>query len=293
MANTALEFFETKSFEIRLRTTKLSTEYEELNYTKSRRKYEQLKEEILKYDYEYKFSKTNLTEVDVKLFLYDVLSQFFPDKRAIIKAILPLISENTSFASIEHDCVVHLDENDIVNNIFVYGYDDPVVIPSCAKEIIDGLIAPIEDKILSNIHYLHLPGITMEKIISKEAEKEFKQSIFQPMESIRLNHLKLILQNLDEVESYPKEIKNHILMQSALNYQQHQTFSYVISDIYATSLFEKYLEDNKQFLEIFNKFINGEYPLNILLDYYNISLKNQATVNTYQKKFQNTKKTFK
>lgn len=291
MANTALEFFEAKSFDQRLKTTKLSTEYDELIYSKSRRKYELLKEEILKYDYESKFPKTNLTEVDVKLFLYDTLSQLFPDKRAIIKAILPLISENTNFASIEHDCVVHLDENDIVNNIFVYGYDDPVVIPSCSKEIIDGLIAPFEEKVLSNIHYLHLPGITMEKIISKEAEKEFKQPIYHAMEGVRLNHLKLILQNLDEVEAYPKEIKNHEFMQSALKYQQHQTFSYVISDIYATALYEKYLEKPKTFIEMFNKVMNSECQLNVLLAYYHISLKNYETVETYQKKLINNKKT--
>ena len=59
-----------------------------------------------------------------------------------------------------------------------------------------------------------------------------------------------------------------------LAYENHNSFGYITSDIYATKLFELYQDDPKTILMFVKRIIEGEKSIKELLTFYNVSLNN-------------------
>jgi len=111
-------------------------------------------------------------------------------------------------------------------------------------------------KTISNIHYKELSSILMEMIVASKAEEKLNLPFMEAMTSTRLNHLKQIHEMLSVFLANEHTVKNDILMKSIIEKQKHETFTYTISDIYATHLFKYYMEDKKGFLKTFKGMLN-------------------------------------
>ena len=73
-------------------------------------------------------------------------------------------------------------------------------------------------------------------------------------------------------------------------YENHLSFGYITSDIYATQLFKYYQEDPKTALMYIKGIIDGEKSIKELLKHYNIALNNPETFATYNKRLDNIPK---
>lgn len=120
-----------------------------------------------------------------------------------------------------------------------------------------------EYQVLSNFYYNELLSIFMEKVAAIYYEKkECDSSLLYCINESRLFDIKESL-NLGES-------KKRIAL-------------YLLSDIYATHLFDIYRKDCSFVIKDINGLLNGNGTLQDLLDDYKINMKNDETVKTYQK----------
>lgn len=267
--------------------------FKELEFSKQRRKYEEISEMIINCDLKpFNQENSNIDEHTTKKVLKDILSDLFPEFD--IDSFIKKINVDKTIPSSKYDCVTEVLNDSELVAIHIYDYNYLALISGLGHEFIHSTfeLMPIEElvKTISNIHYKELSSILMEMIVASKAEEKLNLPFMEAMTSTRLNHLKQIHEMLSVFLANEHTVKNDILMKSIIEKQKHETFTYTISDIYATHLFKYYMEDKKGFLKTFKGMLNKESTILELLNYYQISLKNLETINQYKKKIESASK---
>jgi hypothetical protein len=203
-----------------------------------------------------------------------------------IEQNINLIKISPNLISSVEDCVT--EKNPLtgeVVGIHISGYDYLSLLPSLAHEFTHSIFEAKDFdeyiKYLCNYHYKEFPSIVTEKIIAKEAEEKTNLPFLLGMEHLRVKHLKLIL----EIEQNTKAIKDTSEFFKYVSiFQTHDTYSYLLGDILATTIFEKYLNDPKKVKEKHKSLLHRELTIEEYLEYFKVSMKDFQTIENYQKK---------
>lgn len=137
------------------------------------------------------------------------------------------------------------------------------------------------NQMYGNIHYHEFPSIFVEKIAAQYVEEEVGEKDFQRVaERIRLR---------DDYQHVT--VTNYPFLSSRLSllteyYAAHQGATYILSDMYATRLFDLYKQDKVTVLSAYRRFLKGEISILQLFKDFDISIKNNETYFGYQKKLE-------
>jgi hypothetical protein len=71
-------------------------------------------------------------------------------------------------------------------------------------------------------------------------------------------------------------------------YVNHNSYGYIVSDIYANRLLDLYKEDPKTLIDIIANIIDGDKTIKDLIQYYNLSLTDKPTIYGYNDKIEET-----
>lgn len=248
------------------------------------------------------FKYSTLTLPELKEYLITILTKILgPEYKEELKIFNDLIKkgfrENPFDAALETTI-----ENDIVTlkKIHISRELASIQVVSTAHEYIHALLAKYNtyeyNKVLSNIHYKELLSILIEYISCYELSQILKEEKLQEKHNI----IRLFA-NQQHAEEHSECQNQSILLNKKsgminneykkyLAYENHNSFGYITSDIYATKLFELYQDDPKTILMFVKRIIEGEKSIKELLTFYNVSLNNPETISSYNKRLENIPK---
>lgn len=145
-----------------------------------------------------------------------------------------------------------------------------------------------EHKIPSNFNYNYneFCSIFVDLVAANYMDSIIGDQHLSKYKTIRFNHFKQNCFEYDnlqkrsiDLQQAPDKLNQQELI---LQYSYYGTYQYIISTIYAFSLFQLYLND-KQVLEQFRKVVSHQMTIPEILEYYNISLRNHEIVQSFQK----------
>ena len=278
--------------------------FPELQFSKGTRNYNRILKRLTEInlpnpDY---FKYSTLTLPELKEYLMTILTKILgPEYKTEFENYNSLLKksfiENPFSAALEtsmNDDIVKLERIHISRQLA------SIQVVSTAHEYIHALLAKYNaydyNKVLSNIHYKELLSILMEYISCYELSQILKEEKLQEKHNIiRLFTNKEHAEEHLECEKLIPLIQK---TQGAINneykkyiaFENHNSFGYITSDIYATKLFELYQDDPKTLLLFTKRIIEGEKSIKDLLSFYNISLNNPTTISTYNKRLENIPK---
>lgn len=141
---------------------------------------------------------------------------------------------------------------------------------------------------IANIHYQRFPGIIATYVAIYELSNLLKQ------EKLITSYEDYYIYNDN---GYAKDKGKEIIdvlpeyrHKDLLEHNEHNKFSFLVSDIYSTSLIEKYLEDENDFLARYKMMIEGTISIPDYLDYYGLSLKDKNVTLKYLNKVDEVEK---
>lgn len=79
---------------------------------------------------------------------------------------------------------------------------------------------------------------------------------------------------------------------NVLEHKEHSDFSFLISDIYSSSLISAYLEDKASFLNKYRSMISGNVSIPEYLAYYGLTIQDGKTTQVYQDRIDNVEKRY-
>lgn len=145
------------------------------------------------------------------------------------------------------------------------------------------------NRVLTNIHYKELLSILIEYITVYELSELLKdESLKEKHSIIRARHDKDQVAEHNASENLKTQLNRLRLDRNTADYlklyfdfEEHNSFGYIVSDIYSRNLLPYYLDDSKTLLTIIRHIISGEKSIRDLLKHYNISLTNPSTIETF------------
>lgn len=170
---------------------------------------------------------------------------------------------------------------------------NPIQLAQIVNSEVTVLLKPLYknyENTISNIHYQKFPGILSAYIAIYELSKLLKQeSLVTDFEDYSVfNNAKYakgvgryIIDALPEYRR--REVREH---------NEHNNFSFIISDIYSSSLMEKYLEDQTSFLDKYRSMLKGSISIPDYLDYYGLSLLDNSIVDNYKERISTVEKRY-
>lgn len=141
---------------------------------------------------------------------------------------------------------------------------------------------------IANIHYQRFPGIIATYVAIYELSKLLKQE-----KLITSYEDYYIYNDIGYAKDKGKEIIDALpeyRHKDLIEHNEHNKFSFLISDIYSTSLIGKYLEDENDFLARYKMMIEGSISIPDYLDYYGLSLKEKNVTLKYLNKVDEVEK---
>lgn len=143
---------------------------------------------------------------------------------------------------------------------------------------------------IANIHYNRLPGILSAYLAIYELSKILKQpNLVEDYENFFVygdsNYA------LDKGSEIIKALPSY-RQKGLREHNEHNKFSFLVSDIYSTNLFERYLEDEKEFLEKYREMLKGNLSIPDYLDYYGMTLQNNSVTQKYIEKVDEVQKRY-
>lgn len=170
---------------------------------------------------------------------------------------------------------------------------NPIQLVQIVNSEITVLLNPLYrvfNETISNIHYKRFPGVLASYMAIYELSTILKQeSIIKDFEDhyIYLDSEYSKEHGKEIAEQLPKNRKNEVLEHS-----EHNTFGYILSDIYSTNLIEMYLTDKKSFLEKYKSMLKGNMSIPEYFNYYGLDLRNREVIEKYQNKITEVEKRY-
>lgn len=279
-------------------------EFDELSYSRAKKNYER----ILKRLYE-------LNLPDPKLFKYTCLT--LQELLETLQSLMIKILGNDYKSEIESmskliktykiddyfDSVIEEEPKGKIMtpiNIYISNRLYNIQVASTGHEYMHGLMSRYKgvnfNNHFSNIHYNELLSILMEYILCYELSELLKdKTIIDKHEVIRASHAHAQSKELLDIRALSADIRKSSLPETEFykrysEYQEHNAYTYILSDIYSTHLIEYYLEDKETLIKLMKSVLNGEKSLIELIKYYGISLRNNDTLRLYNEQIERTLK---
>lgn len=138
------------------------------------------------------------------------------------------------------------------------------------------------DHTIANVHYQKFPGIVATYVAIYELSKILKsEKVIDDYENYYIHN---------DIKSAKDRNKVIIPMlpsyrhKDLFDHYEHNKFSFLVSDIYSTSLIEAYLNDEIEFFKKFRMMIAGEISIPDYLNYYGLNLKDNNVTLKYLNK---------
>lgn len=283
-----------------------NTEFTEFAFSRGVRNYtnitKRLKTITLPNPETFQYSKLTLEEL--KEYLRIILNKIFDSQYAKeIETYNQWITlepiANPFDATLEIDII---EDEPIVKKFHVSDKLDSIEVVATAHEYIHALLAKYStydfNRVLSNVHYKELLSLLIEYISVYELSELLKKEELPEKHNIIRLHIEqqhvlsheediAFLAYLKKKGASPLLVRN---IQKCVNYDEHNSFGYITSDIYATRLFELYKDDPRTILKLYKAIIDGQKSINDLLNYYGISLRDNNTINSFTKRLENCQK---
>ncbi len=271
--------------------------FTEISFSRGKRNYERILKTLstisLPNPETFKYQKITLPEL--KQYLLDILITLLgPSYESIIKEYNEMLKlepiPNPFDATIE---TTYQNGTWIPLQFHISDQLSNIEIVSTAHEYIHGLLSKYTVKgyneVLSNIHYKEFLSILIEyltcyilKTSFPKDDLEYKQRVnrvnaehLMTLENIETRKLSTMLRNFPSGRPDIALYKNYVI------FDEHKTYGYIISNIYACRLLEFYLSDEKNLLTFIRNIIAGEKSIADLIKYYDLSLSKEETIKPY------------
>ncbi len=279
-----------------------NTEFKELSFSKGNRNYNRilktLQEVTLPNPSSFVYNKLTLEELKslIKEILIKILGPSYSSKIDYLNSLL-----NVTNTSEMYDSVLEEEKQGkdfILKRIHINRQLATIQVASTSHEYIHALLSPYNgqsyNRVLSNIHYKELLSILTEYLVIYDLSELLKDlSIQSKLSMIRAKHnqdhaiehnaVEKLKVTCNTLRLNPQTVAD---LRMYFDYEAHNSFGYIISDIYARRLFELYKDDPQHLLTIIRQIIKGESSINHLLHHYDISLTNIPTLETFNKEIE-------
>ena len=283
-------------------TYNMDVSYPGFEFSKNRRNYQNILKRLKTIQLpnpEY-FKYSNLSIEELKEYLSTILNKIFNSafQREVesYNSILVLVNNPNCFdATLESETKNGIS---LPKKIYISNKMKSIQVASTAHEYMHALLAKYStnsfNKVLSNYHYKELLSILIEYVTIYELSEYLKQEDLKSKHNIiRLNHDQVSIKAHEDNKSFGKTIelmnfsKDYINgIKKCIEYSEHNACGYIISDIYASRLFDFYQDDPKKLTSIWTSILHGEESIEGLLDYYGVSLRDQETSIRFQKRLE-------
>lgn len=179
-------------------------------------------------------------------------------------------------------------------NVFISKQCASIQVVSTSHEYVHCLLSKyttfLFNKVLNNVHYKELLPIVIEYIVCLELSLTLKnENLREKHQIIRIGHDKDQISELLSCRKLKqllqREMKEKNLQESPImkyfEYQEHNSYSYILADIYGSYLCNVYQENPKELIEIIKRIFSSEKCINDLISYFNLSLRNSEVIENY------------
>ncbi len=250
------------------------------------------------------FTYGNLTLDELKSILTEIMTKILGESRtsdiAYLNSLLYPTRTSEMFDSILEETIVGRDF--IPKRIHINRQLATIQVASTGHEYIHALLSKYKgnnfNRVMTNIHYKELLSIITEYIIVYELSSMLKDESLKDKHSIiRAKHDKDQATEHSASEKLKVQLTKVKLDRQTIDYlrlyfdfESHNSFGYIISDIYSRRLLTMYQDDPKTLLTIIRHIINGEKSIQDLLKHYDLSLTNIPTLETFNQELSRIKK---
>lgn len=282
----------------------INHEFRELNFSRGNRNYERILKRLegLNLPDPSLLIFQSLTLKEIKELLIQIMCKIFgsnyKEKIQFLNRMIRLENINDPFeATIEEKF-----EGDILHpvNVFISNQCKSIQVVSTGHEYVHCFQSPyvttLYNRKINNIHYKELLSIIVEYIVCYELSIMLKDdTLLAKHDLIRINHdFNQAQERKASLAIEPKLNKLNPIdrdqLKSYIEYQKHNSFGYIISDIYATHLFDEYLDKPETLIQIIKEIIESDKCIMDLITYYNLSLTNQEVIGKYNAKIDEVSK---
>lgn len=138
------------------------------------------------------------------------------------------------------------------------------------------------DHTIANVHYQRFPGIVATYVAIYELSKILKsENIIDIYEKYYIHNDTNLAKDRNKIIISMLPPYRH---KDLFEHNEHNKFSFLVSDIYSTSLIEAYLNDEIEFFKKFRMMIAGEISIPDYLNYYGLNLKDNNVMLKYLNK---------
>ena len=294
------------NFKVDAKTHGYDMTFKELQFSKGNRNYtrilKRLEEIKLPDPSLFTYNRLSLTELKSLLteIMIKVLGEDHTSEIEYLNSLLYPTNTSEMFDSILEEEIVG---NDFIpKRIHINRELSTIQVASTGHEYIHALLSKYKGKdfnrVMSNIHYKELLSILTEYIIVYELSDMLKdKSLREKHSTIRAKHDKdqatehkateLLKGKLSKLQLDRQTIE---CLKLYFDFESHNSFGYILSDIYSRRLFSLYQDDPKTLLSIIRHIIHGEKSIQDLLKYYDLSLTNIPTLETFNQELSLLKK---
>lgn len=171
---------------------------------------------------------------------------------------------------------------------------NPIQLANVVNSEITVLLKPLYkdfNNTIGNIHYQKLPGIIATYIAIYKLSKMLKQ------EKLITDYEDYYIHNdVKYSNGRDKEIINALpeyRRKGVTEHNDHNKFSYIISDIYTTSLVESFLSDEASFLSKYKEMLKGNISIPEYLAYYGINITSPSVIDKYNTQVDEVEKRYR
>lgn len=294
------------NFKMDAKTHGYDLTFKELQFSKGNKNYsrilKKLEEITLPDPSLFRFNRLSITELKELLteIMIKVLGDNHTDEIEYLNSLLYPTNTSEMFDSVLEEEVVG--NEFIPKRIHINRQLATIQVASTGHEYIHALLSKYKGKdfnrVMYNIHYKELLSILTEYIIVYELSDMLKDETLREKHSIiRAKHDKDQTSEHLASESLKGKLSKLKLDRQTVEYlrlyfdfESHNSFGYIVSDIYSRRLFSLYQDDPQTLLTIIRHIIHGEKSIQDLLKHYDLSLTNIPTLETFNQELSLLKK---
>lgn len=285
------------NFKVDAQTYGYDISFRELAFSKGNRNYNRILKilEEVKLPNPEQFKYNNLTLEELKKLLSEIMIKILGGNHAseitYLNGLLHPTRTSEMFDAItEEEIVAH---EFVPKRIHINRQLATIQVAATGHEYIHALLSKYKghnfNKHLTNIHYNELLSVLTEYVIVYELSQILKDESLREKHSIlRAKHDKDHALEHKAADGLSTKLHKAVLdrhtleaLKLYLDYESHNSFGYILSDIYSRRLFTMYQDDPQVLLTILRHIISGEKSIQDLLKYYDLSLTNIPTIETF------------
>lgn len=294
------------NFKLDAKTHGYDMTFKELSFSKGNRNYnrilKKLEEITLPDPSQFVFNRLSLDELKALLteLMVKLLGENHTSEIEYLNSLLYPTSTTEMFDSMLEEKVIGSDF--IPKRIHINRQLATIQVASTGHEYIHALLSKFKGKefnrVMSNIHYKELLSILTEYIIVYELSDMLKDESLRERHSIiRAKHDKDQATEHQAAESLKVKLSKLSFDRDTVeclrlyfDFESHNSFTYILSDVYSRRLLSFYQEDQESLLKAIRHIIHGEKSIQDLLRHYDLSLTNIPTIENFNQELSVLKK---